>query len=110
LRRPVEQVNWNDATAFCEWLTEWKGLPKEIATVRLPTEAEWEYACRAGADTDYYNGDGEAALAEVAWYDGNSGNYTHPVDERSESHPFGLHGMHGNVWEWCQDVFDPNAY
>ena len=62
LRLPVERVSWLDATAFCEWLTGWNGLPPEIATARLPTEAEWEYACRAGTDTDYYTGDGETAL------------------------------------------------
>lgn len=109
-RRPVENVSWYDATAFCQWLARWKGLPKEIGGVRLPTEAEWEYACRAGSETEYYHGEGEAALAEVAWCDQNSGNQTYPVDERPEEHPFGLHGMHGNVWEWCQDVFDAQAY
>lgn len=109
-RRPVENVSWHDATAFCDCLTGWKGLARGITAVRLPTEAEWEYACRGRSDTEYYNGDGEAALAEVAWYDGNSGNETHAVDERAESHLFGLHGIHGNVWEWCQDVFDANAY
>lgn len=72
-RHPVEQVSWHDATAFCQWLTDWEGLPEDVIAVRLPTEAEWEYACRAGSDTGYYNGDGAAALAEVGWYDGNSG-------------------------------------
>ncbi len=109
-RRPVEQVSWLDADAFCAWLAGWNGLPDDIREVRLPTEAEWEYACRAWTETEYYNGDGESALAEVAWYDANSGNKTHPVDERREEHPFGLYGMHGNVWEWCQDVYDEKAY
>jgi formylglycine-generating enzyme required for sulfatase activity len=109
-RRPVEQVSWHDATAFCEWLTAWNGLPKGITAAHLPMEAEWEYACRGGTETEYYPGDGGAALAEAAWYDGNAGNETHPVDERAEAHPFGLHGMHGNVWEWCRDVFDANAF
>lgn len=110
-RRPVEQVSWHDACAFCDWIARQKKiLPAEMAYVRLPTDAEWEYACRARSDTEYYNGDGEAALAEVAWYGGNAGNETHPVDERDEAHPFGLYGMHGNVWEWCRDVYDANAY
>ena len=108
-RRPVEQVSWHDAVAFCTWLNSWKGLPRGCVA-RLPTEAEWEYACRAGSDTDYYSGDGEAVLADIGWYEGNSGRETHPVDERPEAHPFGLFGLHGNVWEWCQDVFDPQAY
>jgi len=109
-RRPVECVSWLDATAFCQWLRRWKGLPQDIKEVRVPAEAEWEYACRAGSETDYYNGDGEAALADIAWYENSSGNETHPVDERPESHPWGLYGMHGNVWEWCLDVYDPLAY
>lgn len=109
-RRPVETVSWLDATAFCEWLTGWNGLPPEIGAARLPTEAEWEYACRAGSLTDYYSGDGETALAEVAWYRENAGSETHSVDERREAHPFGLQGMHGNVWEWCQDAWDAAAY
>jgi formylglycine-generating enzyme required for sulfatase activity len=113
-RRPVEQVSWDDVTAWCDALGQWDGLPADIREVRLPTEAEWEYACRAGTETEYYNGDGEAALAEVGWFDGNSGEETHPVDEpilgRPERHPAGLMGMHGNVWEWCQDVWDANAY
>lgn len=109
-RRPVENVSWLDATAFCDWLTQWPELPEGIATARLPTEAEWEYAGRAGSEMEYYCGDDEAALAEVAWYDENTGEQTHPVDERPESHPFGLYGMHGNVWEWCRDIYDPAAF
>ncbi|HEY3856315.1 MAG TPA: formylglycine-generating enzyme family protein [Verrucomicrobiae bacterium] len=109
-RRPVEQISWHDATAFCQWLRCWRGLPKEIREVRLPDEAEWEYACRADSETEYYNGDGEAALANVAWFEKNSGNESHAVDERPESHPFGLYGMHGNIWEWCLGVHDSNAY
>ncbi len=109
-RRPVEKVSWNDATAFCRWLQAGAQLPPGIGQVRLPCEAEWEHACRGGSDAEYYTGDGEEALAQVGWYEGNSGNATHPVDELAEDHPFGLFGMHGNVWEWCDDVYDPHAY
>lgn len=108
-RRPVEGVDWQEATAFCNWLSQ-SGRLTPGTTACLPTEAQWEYACRAGSETDYYQGDGEAALAEVGWYVGNSGLGTHPVDERMEIHPFGLFGMHGNVWEWCLDGWDDDAY
>ena len=83
-------------------------------TARLPWEVEWEYACRAGTETDHWNGDGVEALAQVGWYDDNSGQQTHPVDEvpmaDSREHPAGLVGMHGNIWEWCQDAGDDLAY
>ena len=107
---PVEQVSWHDAAAFCDWLTTSKFLPPGIAQARLPAEAEWEYACRAGSRTEYYCGDGEPALSEVAWFSNNSENRTHAVDELPEKHPLGLHGLHGNVWEWCADVYDSQAY
>jgi len=117
-RRPVEQVSWDDAMAWCAALRAWPGLPAEIRELRLPSEAEWEYACRAEPalhrTTDYYSGDGDAALAEVGWYDGNAGDTTHDVEEaihgRPETHPAGLVGMHGHVWEWCGDVWDARAY
>ncbi len=117
---PVERVSWDEVTAWCAVWSEWLasvGHGKEIgiATVRLPSEAEWEYACRTGSDTEYWNGDGEAALREVGWFAGNSGRTTHDVAEGvvpgfPERHPAGLVGMHGNVFEWCADKCDDGAY
>ena len=105
---PAENVNWQDASDFMNWLNSMRALP-EYLRARLPCEAEWEYACRAGTETEYWNGDGETALKEVGWYNGNSGGKTHPVGSKLAS-PWGLHDMHGNVQEWCEDVWDPMAY
>jgi formylglycine-generating enzyme required for sulfatase activity len=99
--RPVENVSWTDAVAFCEKLTE---KLSGHGQVRLPTEAEWEYACRAGTTTDYYTGNGETALKAVGWYSSNSGKETHPVGQL-EANTWNLHDMHGNVWEWCKDWY-----
>ncbi len=101
---PVETVSWDDAQAFCKNLTE---QTKE--TVRLPTEAEWEYGCRAGTASTYHSGDTEADLGRVAWYFGNSNNTTHPVGQK-EANVFGLYDMHGNVWQWCQDWYGEDYY
>ena len=101
---PVEQVSWDDAQAFLKKLSE---ITKQ--TVRLPTEAEWEYSCRAGTTTTYYSGDTEADLARVAWYIDNSKNTTHPVGQK-EPNKFGLYDMHGNVWQWCQDWYSEDYY
>jgi len=100
LERPVEQVSWDEAQGFIQ------ALNKEIPglDVRLPSEAEWEYACRAGTETLYWSGDTEADLARVAWYSGNSESKTHPVAGLA-ANPWGLYDMHGNVWEWCQDYW-----
>jgi formylglycine-generating enzyme required for sulfatase activity len=101
---PVESVSWDDAQAFLKWLNGNRKLPDGLKA-RLPCEAEWEYACRAGTDTEYYNGDGEGALSEAGWYEGNSGNETHSVGQLYHS-PWGLYDMHGNIWEWCEDVYE----
>jgi len=107
LSRPVEQVSWFDATAYCAALTERERAAGRIApnaVYRLPTEAEWEYACRAWTLTRFSYGDdpGYANLTHYAWYVDNSDGQTHPVGQKLPN-PWGLHDMHGNVWEWCQD-------
>jgi formylglycine-generating enzyme required for sulfatase activity len=110
--RPVEAVSWNDATAFCAALTERERLAGRISTnsvYRLPTEAEWEYACRGWTSTRFSYGDdiGYTNLTNYAWYYDNSGDTTHPVGQKLPN-PWGLYDMHGNVWEWCQDWWADN--
>ena len=118
---PVVNVSWNDAMEFCKWLSR-----KEGKTYRLPTEAEWEYACRAGTTTPYSHGDdpegivnggnvADAAFAaqfpelESAIKASDGYAYTSPAGSLSPN-PFGLYDMHGNVWEWCADWFDVEYY
>ncbi|MCP5520955.1 MAG: formylglycine-generating enzyme family protein [Verrucomicrobiales bacterium] len=105
----AENLSWNEARAFCDWLNRGGWLPAGLQA-RLPWEAEWEYACRAGTTTEYWNGDGEAALREVGWFgeEWKKGS-THPVAQLA-ANPWGLYDMHGNVWEWCADAYDSNAY
>ena len=100
---PVEAVSWKEAHKFVKKLNEKEGIDK----YRLPSEAEWEYACRAGAQTKYYFGNDESELSEYAWYAENSGGQTHPVG-RKKQNPWGLNDMHGNVWEWVQDNWHEN--
>ena len=103
-RNPVENVSYDDAIAFIKRLND---LPEEKAagrSYRLPTEAEWEYASRAGSSTAYCFGDDETRLGEYAWYYKNSGSTTHPVGEKRPN-GWGLYDMHGNVWEWCNDWY-----
>jgi formylglycine-generating enzyme required for sulfatase activity len=105
---PVESITWQNAVDFCRKLNE---LPEEKAagrSYRLPTEAEWEYACRAGMSGPFNATDEPEQLHHIAWYQTSSENSTHPVGELNPN-AWGLHDMHGNVWEWCHDHFQ-NRY
>jgi formylglycine-generating enzyme required for sulfatase activity len=118
---PVEKVSWLDAVTFCNKLSEKEGRTAcyrfngaEIAVIpgegyRLPTEAEWEYACRAGSTARFPFGNNEAELGEFAWFAGNAERQTHPVGQKRPNQ-WGLHDMLGNVWEWCQDGYDARYY
>jgi formylglycine-generating enzyme required for sulfatase activity len=99
---PVEQVSWGDAVEFCRKLSALPAEPSAGRVYRLPTEAEWEYSCRAGSTTKWSFGDDESSLKDHAWYDDNANNTTHPVGEKRPN-VWGLYYMHGNVWEWCSD-------
>ena len=103
--RPVEEVSWHDAMEFIERLNREAG--KDV--YQLPTEAQWEYACRAGSGGRWCFGDDESGLGEYAWYRENSGGKTHPVGKKRPN-AFGLYDMHGNVWEWCRDWYQEDYY
>jgi len=90
---PVEEVSWNDCQEFCR-----------LTGLSLPSEAEWEFACRAGTSGPY-----AGELSEMGWWARNSGGKAHPVGQK-KSNGFGLHDMHGNVWEWCDDIYDKYFY
>jgi formylglycine-generating enzyme required for sulfatase activity len=100
--RPVENVSWEDVQEFIRRLQVREGG----AAYRLPTEAEWEYAARAGTTTRWGFGDDASQFGRYAWYEGNAGGQTHPVGQL-QPNPWGLYDMHGNVWEWGQDWFGP---
>ena len=95
---PVEMVSWNSCADFCNQ-----------TSLSLPSEAQWEYACRAGSLTAHSLAMTEEVLAKVAWFDKISGGQTHPVGSKMPNE-FGLHDMRGNVWEWCQDYFNKGFY
>lgn len=95
----MECVVWRDAIEFCEKLSA-----KDAGAYRLPTEAEWEYACRAGSTGEYCFGDDRVRLGDHAWYNSNSGQATHEVGQK-EPNAWGLYDMHGNVYEWCSDRY-----
>ncbi len=102
-RNPVENVRWDDCQPFLATLSEKVPGMKAL----LPTEAQWEYTCRAGSTTKYSFGDDETRLGMYAWYESNSGNRPHPVGLK-EPNAWGLYDMHGNVWEWCRDWYEPH--
>ena len=117
-QRPMVEVSWFDAVRFCNLLSLKSGLsecyvidPEGNVTCRwtangyrLPTEAEWEYACRAGSNDTRYG-----PLDDIAWHRGNADHQPHPVGQK-QSNSWGLHDTIGNVWEWCWDLFDPKVY
>ena len=96
---PVVNVSWEDAQLYCKWLSK-----KDGRKYRLPTESEWEYACRAGTQTTYSFGNDEEKLGDYAWYSANSGKRTHPV-AKTKPNAWGLYDMHGNALQWCEDRF-----
>jgi formylglycine-generating enzyme required for sulfatase activity len=91
--QPVVGISWHDAQAFCEW-----------AGLELPSEAQWEHACRAGTQTRFWSGDGDDDLERVGWCFTNSNGRLQPVGTK-DPNGFGLHDMHGNIWEWCRDAY-----
>jgi formylglycine-generating enzyme required for sulfatase activity len=119
-KNPVEQVRWSDAVRFCNERSRLEGFQPcyDVETwqcnfdangYRLPTEAEWEYACRAGTQTAYFFGSNPSKLADYAWFDKNSSGHPHPVGQKRPN-PWGLYDMCGNVWQWCNDFYQVDYY
>ncbi len=113
-KNPVERVSWDDCQQFLQKLNERfrphpSPFPQGEGEFRLPTEAQWEYACRAGSTTSYYFGNDQSALRDYAWYEWNSDRKTHAVGEKKPN-AWGLYDIQGNVWEWCQDWYDDGYY
>jgi len=117
---PVEQVRWSDAVRYCNARSRLEDLQPcydlntwqcnfDANGYRLPTEAEWEYACRAGTKTTYFFGDEPSKLKDYAWFDKNSGGKPRPAGQKPPN-PWGLYDMHGNVWEWCNDFYKVDYY
>jgi formylglycine-generating enzyme required for sulfatase activity len=104
-RHPVESVSWEDAKACCAKLNEKDPRRRPF---RLPTEAEWEYACRAGTKGPFVCGEDAKQLVDHAWFCDNAKQRTHPVGQKKPN-AWGLHDMQGNVWQWCEDFYGPHA-
>ena len=119
-KNPVEQVTWTAAVKFCNARSSKEGLKPCYDTntwtcdffangYRLPTEAEWEYACRSGSTSQFYYGENPDELRSFAWFEGNSDSKPHPAGQRKPN-PWGLYDMAGNVWEWCNDFYGTKYY
>jgi formylglycine-generating enzyme required for sulfatase activity len=112
-RFPVEMVSWEEATSFCKAMTKKHSgqMPAPLREQKyhfaLPTEAQWEYACRAGTKTAYFFGDDPGKLGEYAWFGPNSDKRTHEVGEKNKPNAWGFHDMHGNVHQCCEDYYGP---
>lgn len=119
-QNPVEQLRWGDAITYCNRRSEAEGLEPcydlktlqcrfEATGYRLPTEAEWEYACRAGTTTAYFFGDNPGKLGDYGWFEKNAGGHPRPVGQK-QPNPWGLFDIVGNVWEWCNDFYKVDYY